>query len=167
MRATLLSSSSVSRILATPQLHPPNHYSCLLSIGTLWRYYCGRQAAAPSQRRCSSPLTSTYKTYAGTYGASVFYSAGCSFQSFAGCHEPKTLASAGCKRHMAIRPHAVSFSPFPREIATNPRVPPTRYSRSALFLPSSLFPRFEFVSSLNLSPLILNWITLPLAIPHR
>ena len=76
---------------ATPLQHPPNHYSCLLSIGTLWRYYCGRQAAALSQCRCSSPLTSTYKTYAGTYGASVFCSAGCGFQSFAGRRGSKSF----------------------------------------------------------------------------
>ena len=99
---------------ATPLQHPPNHYSCLLSIGTSWRYCCGRQAAVLFRYRCSSPLASTYKAYAGTYGVSVFYSADCSFRSFAGCLGPKTSASAGYKRHMAMRPHAVSFSPFLR-----------------------------------------------------
>jgi hypothetical protein len=96
------------RISATPPRHPPNHYSCLLSIGMSWRYCCGRQASALSRYRCLSPLTSTCKTYAGTYGASVFYSAGCSFRSFVECSLRKISASVGCKRRMARRPHAVS-----------------------------------------------------------
>jgi hypothetical protein len=77
------------KTLATPPPHPPNHYSCLLSIGTSWRYCYGRQAAVLFRYRCSSPLASTCKTYDGTYGVSVFYSADCSFRSFAGCLGPK------------------------------------------------------------------------------
>ena len=72
------------RTSATPPPHPPNHYSCLLNIETSWQYCCGRRGVELSLYRCLSLLTSTYKMYAGTYGASVFCSAGCGFQSFAG-----------------------------------------------------------------------------------